>query len=128
MTKLEVHWWNGHGVSCMTADGRKANAESSSDPSKVTCKKCRYNLIQPKTRASDLERVIEKALVAANIRYEYERPPLFLDFYLPDLDIYIEVKAFHSDRILHQTSKVSDIIVVQGVMAVEVLATLIREA
>lgn len=66
------------------------------------------------------ERLLAEALDRAGIAYvhESERPSIGLDFYLPDLDLYIEVKRFHSARISKQMSKHENVIVIQGINAV----------
>lgn len=79
-----------------------------------------------KTWSSDLEAVLARALDAAGVKYEMDREPARLDFYLPDLDLYIEVKAFHSDRISEQMSRAKSVIAVQGTVAVHWLADRIK--
>lgn len=37
-----------------------------------------------------------------------------LDFYLPDYDLYIGVKQFHSDRIAEQMARRPNVIAIQG--------------
>lgn len=37
-----------------------------------------------------------------------------LDFYLPDYDVYIECKQFHSDRVLEQLRSQRNVILLQG--------------
>src|SRR5688572_6886299 len=65
-----------------------------------------------------MEQVIERGLEAACIPYRRtDDNPRRLDFYLPTLDIYIEVKRFHTPRIADQMSRVPDIIVIQGMKA-----------
>jgi hypothetical protein len=65
-----------------------------------------------------VEATIELGLEAAGIRYRRaDDNPRHLDFYLPDLDIYIEVKRFHTPRTAEQMERVPDIIVVQGLKA-----------
>ena len=44
-----------------------------------------------------------------------------LDFYLPDHDIYIEVKKFHTERVLKQLESQDNIILVQGDKSVKFL-------
>lgn len=39
-----IHYWNGYGCSCMTADGRRGDAQCTSDKSKVTCPRCKQNI------------------------------------------------------------------------------------
>ena len=48
-----------------------------------------------------------------------------LDFYLPELDLYIEVKQFHSDRIAEQMSRAENVIAIQGVGAARAFARMI---
>lgn len=42
--KRLIHYWNGYGNHCMTVDGRKSTAQSSSRPEQVTCERCLQNL------------------------------------------------------------------------------------
>lgn len=48
-----------------------------------------------------------------------------LDFFLPGLDVYVEVKQFHSPRISEQMSRKPNVIVIQGMGAMEAFATLL---
>ena len=68
-----------------------------------------------------MERCVEKALVKAGINFVGENDPRAnnLDFYLPDFDLHIEVKQFHSPRISGQMAKVPNILVLQGLGAAE---------
>ena len=53
--------------------------------------------------------------------------PTTLDYYLPDLDLYIEVKQFHSDRIAKQLSAVPQMtsaLVLVGPKSVEAFSVL----
>lgn len=50
-----------------------------------------------------------------------------IDFYIPDLDLYIEVKQYHSDRISSQMSKVQNIIAVQGLAACQQFAEILKK-
>jgi hypothetical protein len=79
-----------------------------------------------KRESSVLETKIADALTSAGIKFITEQPPANLDFYLPEFDIYIEVKAFHSDRIAEQMSRVGNVIAVQGVEAAKFLAKIIE--
>jgi transcriptional regulator with XRE-family HTH domain len=85
---------------------------------------------RPTATARDpMERLIEDALLDAGVSFTREGQPGHqhaLDFYLPDSDVFIEVKRFHSDRIAAQTARVPNVIVAQGKPAVEALAALIR--
>lgn len=49
-----------------------------------------------------------------------------LDFYLPDLDIYIEVKQFHSDRIAKQMARRPNVIAIQGRGAVLTFCAMLK--
>lgn len=78
-----------------------------------------------------LEEIIAHALDKAGIDYatDYEgKSPAELDFHLPALDLYIEVKSGHSDRIATQTTRHHNIIVVQGVKATKWVAELISRS
>lgn len=74
-----------------------------------------------------MEQMIANALDAAGFRYvrEPHNECQGLDFYLPDLDIHIEVKQFHAARIAKQMEQVPDVIAVQGIKAVAFLSTLL---
>lgn len=80
-----------------------------------------------------LEKTLAAMLHAASIAFTVpERDnadPINLDFYLPDLRIYIEVKQFHTPRIADQLAKVPErvsVIVLQGPSAVADFAKLCR--
>ena len=75
-----------------------------------------------------MERLIAEALQDAGEPYLHEVPTgnRAIDFYLPNRDIYIEVKRFHSDRLDAQMSVCENIIAVQGKPAVQMLARLLR--
>lgn len=72
-----------------------------------------------------MERLIAEALCEAGVSFVHDDPVSHLDFYLPDLNIYIEVKQMHSMRIADQMARVDNVIVAQGRKAVEALAGLI---
>jgi hypothetical protein len=42
-----------------------------------------------------------------------------LDFYLPDFDVYVEIKQFHSNRIAEQMSRRDNVIAIQGRKAMD---------
>lgn len=48
-----------------------------------------------------------------------------LDFYLSTLDVYIEVKQFHTPRTSEQMAQVANVIVLQGRPAVEFFVSLL---
>lgn len=68
-----------------------------------------------------MEKIIAESLP---VRFEHEKNGL--DFYLPDYDVYIEVKQFHSDRISEQMKRQKNVIVVQGVVAVRFMSEILR--
>jgi hypothetical protein len=70
----------------------------------------------------DLENAVAKILTRKNIRFihAYGRNQR-LDFYLPDYDVYIEIKKFHSDRIIAQLRSQNNVIVIQGRKSIEFL-------
>ena len=72
-------------------------------------------------RTDPLEEALAQALKQAGIAFVRERGgliPVGLDFYLPDHDLYIEVKRFHSDRIGPQMARAANVIAIQGLDAV----------
>lgn len=78
-----------------------------------------------------MEILIRDALTAAGLKFvtdEGGANPSGLDFYLPDFDLHIEVKQFHSDRIADQMARADNVIVAQGRKAVEWLAAQILAA
>lgn len=66
--------------------------------------------------ADELERKVGKALSDANIKFIHDSQggEQRLDFYLPEFNLYIEVKKYHSDRISGQLLLADNIIVLQG--------------
>ncbi len=62
-----------------------------------------------------LERMIEAALKRNDIAFTRDQEKTkCLDFYLLYHDVYIEIKQFHSPRISEQSSRVENLIVIQG--------------
>ena len=77
------------------------------------------------TRLPDpMERLVADAL--DSIGEPYQVNVLALDFYLPDRDVFTEVKRMHSDRIAEQMSRADNVIAAQGVAAVKLLADMLR--
>lgn len=74
-----------------------------------------------------MERAVAAALDAAAITWvdENDQRALGLDFFLPDFDIHIEVKQMHSDRVVDQTARVKNIIVIQGLDAARAFARML---
>lgn len=84
-----------------------------------------------RTPLSDpLEERIALALDRAGIQYrtgEGGHVSCALDFELPTLGVYIEVKRFHTDRIAAQMARVDNVIAVQGERAVHIFAQMIED-
>lgn len=78
-----------------------------------------------KNISDPLEKIIENILIKNNIKFEHEKKfeniDIRLDFYLPDYDIFIEVKKFHSERTSKQLKVFENIILVQGKKSVTFL-------
>lgn len=62
------------------------------------------------------EQIIEDALTRAGIEFQRHNAKE-LDFFLPTLDIYIEVKDMHSPRIAAQMERAKNVIAIQGIAA-----------
>lgn len=78
-------------------------------------------LDRPLLTSDPLERMVEASLQRAGVDYLTDRGggnPTRLDFYLPDLDVSIEVKRFHTDRIAEQMARADNVIALQGEGAV----------
>lgn len=77
--------------------------------------------------ADFLEEKIGKSLDNAGIPFvhESENKEQELDFYIPHLNVYIEVKQYHAPRISQQLERQENVIVLQGKRAVDVFCTLI---
>lgn len=74
-----------------------------------------------------MEKLIRDALIDIGEPFVEENKNLAnLDFYLPRINVYIEVKQFHSKRISNQMERASNVIVAQGKEAVEALASMIK--
>lgn len=74
-----------------------------------------------------MEKLIRDALIDIGEPFVEENKNLAnLDFYLPRINVYIEVKQFHSKRISNQMERASNVIVAQGKEAIEALASMIK--
>lgn len=75
-----------------------------------------------------LERQIAESLKTAGIDYKHEMDggTKGLDFYLPEMDLYIEVKGGHADRVAKQTARATNVIVLQGKRSVDLMGILLR--
>lgn len=71
--------------------------------------------------ADFLEKEIAELLTVKGIKFihESEDRNLRLDFYLPDFDIYLEIKQYHSDRVNEQLKSEENVIVIQGKKSLE---------
>lgn len=77
--------------------------------------------------ADDLEETIGNYLTEQGIEFlhESQNKAQGLDFYIPEYDVYIEVKKFHTDRISKQMASQNNVIVLQGKLAVRLFCKLI---
>lgn len=66
--------------------------------------------------SDELEKQIGDTLVKCGINFNRNQR---LDFYLPDFDIYIEVKKYHSERSNSQLASQDNIILIQGKKAID---------
>ena len=74
-----------------------------------------------------MERICGQALRAAGVAFitDHEAAsPARLDFYLPESDLHIEVKRFHSERVAEQLRRAENVILLQGAGAVQFFASL----
>lgn len=73
--------------------------------------------------SDDLEQRVGELLKKVGIKAIHEsiNKESALDFYLPDYEIYIEIKKYHSDRVINQLKSRDNIILVQGRKSVEFL-------
>ncbi|QIG72338.1 hypothetical protein EVB96_142 [Rhizobium phage RHph_TM3_3_6] len=86
----------------------------------------------PRAKIIDpIEKIIMDGLDKANIKYIHDsnNPKHHrLDFYLPTIGIFIEVKQFHSMRIAEQMARVDNVIVIQGRHAAEMFVKMINSS
>jgi hypothetical protein len=75
-----------------------------------------------------LEVILANALQENGIDFIHESEGKYrLDFYLPKLDVFVEVKRFHSDRTGTQMSLHDNIILLQGEKSVKFFVDLITK-
>lgn len=67
-----------------------------------------------KGAADPMEENLAAWLRSHKIKFIRADAQIGLDFYLPDFNIYIEVKRFHSPRISDQMSRAKNVIAIQG--------------
>lgn len=79
--------------------------------------------------ADDLEERICKLLNFMNVDFihESENKEQGLDFYLPEHDVYIEVKKFNTDRVNNQLKSKDNIILLQGKKTIKFLEDMVYE-
>lgn len=70
-------------------------------------------------RRCPVEQIVERALEKKGVEFVTETDPraLRLDFFVPEFDLHIEVKQFHTPRIAEQMSRAANVIVIQGILA-----------
>lgn len=75
-----------------------------------------------------MERIVYDALIDAKVDFVSEQDnPHHLDFYLPGLDLHIEVMRMHTPRVAVQMARVDHVVVAQGPVAVRWVAKAIRD-
>ena len=74
-----------------------------------------------------LELAVAEILERHNIEFVHESQNngSNIDFYLPDYDVYIEVKQYHSDRVINQLNKRDNIILIQGIGSIKMIERLL---
>jgi hypothetical protein len=76
-----------------------------------------------------VERVVFDALTKAGLPFTMgDQNAHRLDFHLTALDVAIEVKQFHTERIAEQMSRHPNVIAIQGIEAARAFAEMIKEA
>ena len=63
-----------------------------------------------------------------NFIHESQNNGSNLDFYLPDFDVFIEVKQFHTDRVNKQLTSQENVILIQGKKSIEMLKKLLTQS
>jgi hypothetical protein len=95
-------------------------------------KRCPWGTIMANLVSSKrpIESKVGTALDKAKITYvdELDERSKGLDFYLVDLDVHIECKQFHTERISEQMSRSSNIIAIQGLKAAELFSDLLASS
>jgi hypothetical protein len=72
-----------------------------------------------------VEQIIRDALTERDIGFD-RHDSVGLDFYIPDWDLHIECKQFHSPRSIEQCAKASNVILIQGKRAAKIFAYLLK--
>lgn len=77
-------------------------------------------------KGDPMEIAVEQWLIANGVNYRRaDDMKARLDFFLPDFNVYIECKQFHTPRTNEQLQRATDIIVVQGRGSLKFLDSLI---
>ena len=77
-------------------------------------------------KGDPLEEMVERWLTHNGIRYRRaDAMKTRLDFFLPDFNVYIECKRFHTPRINDQIERAPDVIIVQGMASMRFLESLL---
>lgn len=74
-----------------------------------------------------MERGFAELCARAGIACQSDDHRSGLDFYLPDFDVYVEVKQYHSDRIAEQMSRRPNVIAIQGRTALAAFAKMVGD-
>lgn len=82
-----------------------------------------------------IERIVFDALAKSQLTFTHEGQPkkdrphhlLPLDFHITDINIYIEVKAYSTERSFKQLSGLENVILIQGKQAALGFASLLQE-
>ena len=87
------------------------------------------NRIKKRQITDDLELAVAESLSDAGILFTHSLQPPYhkLDFYLPEHDIYIEVKKFHTERVCKQLHTQENIILIQGRKSVEFMKKILKK-
>jgi hypothetical protein len=74
-----------------------------------------------------LEILLAQYLTDKGIEFIHESQDknIKLDFYLPDFDVYIEVKRYHADRVNRQLALKENVILLQGKKSIEMFMSFI---
>lgn len=74
-----------------------------------------------------VEELIASAMKRNKVKFLTSPDPACrgLDFYLPDYDVFVEVKQFHSGRISEQMSRAENVIAIQGRGAAKAFARIL---
>ena len=78
--------------------------------------------------ADDLERMVGEALYNSGIEFKHESEGAFLDFWIPNWRVYIEVKKYHTDRINSQLRHFDNVVLLMGTKAVNEFCKLLKQS